>query len=107
MNGRVRGLLPETHVLLSRYLKFRDRPLKDIADGAGLGVEWLRKFKARSTHDFGVKKVQTLHNYLLRRLRNLEKRRYRFEQASWQAAAIVKNPRSRRRAKKKERSHHQ
>lgn len=53
-------LLPKTRELLSDC----DLPLKEIADGAGVGFEWLRKFKAQADHDFGVQKVQALHDYL-------------------------------------------
>ena len=55
-----RALLPKTRALLSKC----DLPLKEIADGAGVGFEWLRKFKSKSKHDFGVGKVQRLHDYL-------------------------------------------
>lgn len=53
-------LLPKTRDLLAKC----DLPLKEIADGAGVGFEWLRKFKSQADHDFGVQKVQALHDYL-------------------------------------------
>lgn len=58
-------LLPKTRDLLAKC----DLPLKEIADGAGVGFEWLRKFKAHAEHDFGVSKVQALHDYLERMAR--------------------------------------
>lgn len=61
MSGRApRALLPATQRMLAQC----DRPLREIADGAGVGLEWLRKFKAKRKHDFGVQKVQALHDYL-------------------------------------------
>lgn len=54
-------LLPKTRELLANC----DRPLKEIADGAGVGLEWLKKFRQRAEHDFGVKRVQALHDYLV------------------------------------------
>lgn len=63
-------LLPKTRRLLSKC----DRPLQEIADGAGVGFEWLRSFKG-SEHDFGVGKVQKLHDYLQRE--SLQRRQVR------------------------------
>jgi hypothetical protein len=54
-------LLPKTRDLLAKC----DRPLKEIADGAGVGLEWLKKFRQQADHDFGVNKVQALHDYLV------------------------------------------
>lgn len=59
------ALLPRTRALLARC----DRPLWEIAEGAGVGFEWLRKFKSGAEHDFGVHKVQALHDYLRPRRR--------------------------------------
>lgn len=69
------ALLPKTRALLSKCNQGRVRgqagyrSLKEIADGAGVGIEWLRKFKSKSKHDFGVQKVQALHDYLITRPR--------------------------------------
>lgn len=54
-------LLPKTRDLLAKC----DRPLKEIADGAGVGLEWLKKFRQQADHDFGVNKVQALHDFLV------------------------------------------
>lgn len=54
-------LLPRTRELLANC----ELSLKEIADGSGLGFEWLKKFKSEADHDFGVNRVQTLHDFLL------------------------------------------
>lgn len=60
------GLLPRTRALLARC----DQPLREIAEGAGVGFDWLRKFKQKAVaHDYGVGKVQALHDYLERQTR--------------------------------------
>lgn len=53
-------LLPRTRELLANC----DRPLREISDGSGVGFEWLKKFKAEAAHDFGVNRVQALHDWL-------------------------------------------
>lgn len=54
-------LLPTTRALLANC----DLPLSEIAQGAGVGLEWLKKFKNPNTdHDHGVNRVQALHDYL-------------------------------------------
>jgi hypothetical protein len=54
-------LLPRTRVLLANC----DRPLIEIAKGAKVGFEWLRKFKADLIPNPGVNNVQALHDYLV------------------------------------------
>lgn len=54
-------LLPATRALFESC----KLPLKEIADGADVGLEWLKKFSQRAKHDYGVNRVQRLHDYLL------------------------------------------
>lgn len=58
-------LLSTTRDLLARA----DIPLREIAEGAGPPVtyEWLRKFSGDYQSDPTVTRVQTLHDFLLRR----------------------------------------
>jgi len=39
-------------------------PLSEIAEASGVGLEWLRKFRADSIPNPGVIRVQQLHDYL-------------------------------------------
>ena len=54
-------LLPKTRQLLADC----DQTLTAIAKGAGVGVEWLKKFKADLIPNPGVNNVQALHDYLV------------------------------------------
>lgn len=40
---------------------------REIADGARVGFEWLRKLRAGAPHDFGVSRVQAVHDFLAAR----------------------------------------
>lgn len=71
MEDSAPALVTRTRALLSQFARpprrrnaRYGRSLQEIADGAGVTIEWLRKFKAKSDHDFGVQKVQALHDYL-------------------------------------------
>jgi hypothetical protein len=43
-----------------------DLPLTEIATKSNLGVEWLKKLKAGSIPDPSVRRIQRLHDYLVR-----------------------------------------
>lgn len=47
-------------------LQGSDLPLREIADGAEVGYEWLRKFKANLIPDPSINRVQALYNFLTR-----------------------------------------
>jgi hypothetical protein len=55
-------LLPKTYALLAKC----DQPLNEIAKGADVGLEWLKKFRAHLIPNPGVNNVQALHDYLVR-----------------------------------------
>jgi len=57
--------LPETHRLLDTYLETWQIPMLQIAREAGLGFDWLRKFRDRQFQDPGICKVERLRAYLL------------------------------------------
>jgi len=54
-------LLPKTYALLAKC----DLPLIEISKGADVGLEWLKKFRARLIPNPGVNNVQALHDYLV------------------------------------------
>jgi transcriptional regulator with XRE-family HTH domain len=37
---------------------------REMAEGSGVGYEWLRQFWRNSFADYGVRKVQRLHDFL-------------------------------------------
>ena len=41
-----------------------DLSLRQVADGAHVDFEWLRKFHKQAINDPGVRKVERVHNYL-------------------------------------------
>jgi len=47
-----------------RLLDASNLTYREIAAGAGVGIEWLAKFKQRSIDEPGVNKVQALHDFL-------------------------------------------
>ena len=55
-------LLRETKELL----KDRDQSYRQIAEGSGVGYEWLAKF-SQNIGDPRISKVQQLYNYLIQR----------------------------------------
>ena len=55
-------LLPKTRALLASC----DLPLNEIAQGAAVGYEWLKKFKADAIPDPSVNRVQAVHDFLVR-----------------------------------------
>lgn len=58
-----RSLLQKTRELLDAC----DLPLTEIANMSGLGYEWLKWFKREAKKDPGIKRVETLHNFLAAR----------------------------------------
>ena len=58
-----RPLLQKTRELLENC----ELGLTEIANMSGLGYEWLKKFKAEQIPDPGVKRVETLYNFLAAR----------------------------------------
>ena len=63
MRPMERTLLQKTRELLDNC----DLSLPEIANMSGLGYEWLKWFKRESTKDPGIKRVETLHNFLAQR----------------------------------------
>ena len=57
-------LLDSTYELLDKS----SAPLTQVAASAGVGVEWLKKFKARAVPNPTVTRVQKLHDYLSARV---------------------------------------
>ena len=58
-----------TSALLDRTKKLLggcELPLPKIAARAGVGYEWLKKFAADEIPDPGVRRIQTLHDFLVR-----------------------------------------
>ena len=49
-----------------RLLEHRTETFPQIARASGVGYEWLKKFSAGGIPDPGVRRVQRLHDYLLR-----------------------------------------
>lgn len=47
-----------------RLIRESDEPLADIADGSGVGFDWLGKFRGGRIPNPGVLHVQNLHDYL-------------------------------------------
>jgi hypothetical protein len=45
---------------------------KKIAQTTGLNERWIEKFAQQKCGDAGVKKVQTLHDYLIKSAQDLE-----------------------------------
>lgn len=45
----------------------RTLTLAKIAEGTGLTLDWLRTFSQDRSDDYGVRKVQTLYDFLLAR----------------------------------------
>lgn len=45
-----------------------DLPLTEIATKSNLGLEWLKKLKAGSIPDPSVRRIQRLHDFLVRYL---------------------------------------
>lgn len=60
------NLLDKTRVLLS--VAKSQMSLREIAAGAGVGFEWLRKFDDGTSKHPSVVRVQSLHDYLERAL---------------------------------------
>lgn len=58
------GLLDHTYRLLAD--RREHMTLREIADGSGLGYDWLSKFANRAIPNPGVINVQTLHDFLAR-----------------------------------------
>lgn len=58
----VPSLFTETKTLLD--VAATELSLRQIAVGAGVGLEWLRKLKYDTPRDVGVLKVEKLHRYL-------------------------------------------
>lgn len=58
-----RTLLAATRKLLTGS----DETLPEIARGAGVGYEWLKKFANGAIPNPGVNAVQSLHDYLAKR----------------------------------------
>ena len=56
------NLLDKTKVLLA--VGKSDMNLREIAQGAGVGFEWLRKFDDGTSKHPSVVRVQALHDYL-------------------------------------------
>jgi hypothetical protein len=42
-------------------------PLGDIATGADVGIEWLKKLRAGDINDPSVNRIQRLHDFLAKR----------------------------------------
>lgn len=60
---RYMDLLSRTYALIAKSkLTYRE-----IADGAGVDVNWFAKFKQRKIGSPGVEKVQAVHDFLVRR----------------------------------------
>lgn len=57
------NLLDKTRVLLA-VAKGQKHSLREIATGAGVGFEWLRKFEDGTSKHPSVVRVQALHDYL-------------------------------------------
>ena len=55
-------LLNRTERLLRRYMP--ELTLRVIAERAGVGFEWLRKYSQGKFDDPGVKRIQRLHDFL-------------------------------------------
>lgn len=53
-------LLGRTRTMLSRSTRTR----REIAEGAKVPFEWLKKFIANAANDYGVRRVQRLHDFL-------------------------------------------
>lgn len=67
--GRMQSAPDSTESLVTRTKKLlRERgevSLREVADGAGVGHEWLRSFFYRGRiQDPGVTRLEKLHNYL-------------------------------------------
>lgn len=45
---------------------------REVAEGAGVGIDWLAKFAQRRIPSPGVQKVQAVHDFLLKRLKRQE-----------------------------------
>ncbi len=56
----MKTLLTET----KNMLVSTDRTKREIADGAGVGKEWLNKFAQGQIKDPGINRVQAVHDYL-------------------------------------------
>lgn len=48
-------------------LASRQETLQEVADGAGVGYQWLAKFSQNRIADPSVNKVQAVHDYFLRK----------------------------------------
>lgn len=57
------NLLQQTRDLF--HTRPRTMTLAVIAEGTDLTVEWLRTFSQDRSEDYGVRKVQALHDFLL------------------------------------------
>jgi hypothetical protein len=57
------------HSLLSRTYRLLDtsqQSYREVAQGTGLDIDWLKKFGTRRIREPGVLKTQRLYDYLLR-----------------------------------------
>ena len=54
------NLLDRTYQLLKKT----ELTFPEIADGAGVGIDWLKKFKGRFIESPGVNRVQRVHDFL-------------------------------------------
>lgn len=61
------SLLQRTYELLERS----DLTREEIAKGAGVGIDWLKKFAGQRIPEPGVKKVQAVHDFLARTNRDV------------------------------------
>lgn len=57
-------LLDRTRALLAAR---GDLTLEQVAEAAGVNAWWLRSFAAGKASDYGVRRVQALHDYLASR----------------------------------------
>ena len=60
------NLLESTYALVDRTALSQ----REVAKGAGVGLEWFRKFMQRRIPSPGVTKVQAVHDFLRRQTRN-------------------------------------
>jgi hypothetical protein len=58
------SLLKQTRKLLAEATD----PLQEIANDSGVGIEWLKKFRADLIPNPGVIRVQKLYDYLVSRV---------------------------------------
>lgn len=63
MSRGTKPLLDRTYELLDG-LDWTERTIPEVAQGANVGAEWLKKLRARTIEDPSVRRIQRLHDFL-------------------------------------------